>query len=128
MAATNPFDFEDEYSDSELPPDDGGRYDDAEEDDDGDFDAWARKPEQIAKVLAGTAGKQVEPRRRDMLADLVSASEDEVKKELEKISMALQRKNANIWNAFCGVVFYYRPTSGTRSAGSSRKIKKSRKI
>ena len=34
MAATNPFDFEDEYSDSELPPDDGGRFDDAEEEDD----------------------------------------------------------------------------------------------
>ena len=61
-AATNPFDFEDEYSDSELPPDDDGRFDDAEEDDDDDFDAWARKPEQIAKVLAGTAGKQAEPR------------------------------------------------------------------
>ena len=52
--ATNPFDFEDEYSDSELPQatddnDDDGRYDDAEEEDD-DFDAWVRKPEQIAQV------------------------------------------------------------------------------
>ena len=82
MAATNPFDFEDEYSDSELPPDDGGRFDDAEEEDDDDFDAWARKPEQIAKVLAGTAGKQAEPRRRDMLADLVSASADDSLKML----------------------------------------------
>ena len=82
MAATNPFDFEDEYSDSELPPDDDGRFDDAEEDDDDDFDAWARKPEQIAKVLAATAGKQAEPRRRDMLADLVSASEDDSLKML----------------------------------------------
>jgi hypothetical protein len=64
MAATNPFDFEDEYSDSELPPDDDGRYDDAEEEeDDDDFDAWVRKPEQIAQVLAGSVGKQAEPRR-----------------------------------------------------------------
>ena len=62
-AASNPFDFEDEYSDSELPPDDDGRYDDAEEEDDDDFDAWVRKPEQIAQVLAGSAGKQAEPRR-----------------------------------------------------------------
>ena len=63
-AASNPFDFEDEYSDSELPPDDDGRYDDAEEEeDDDDFDAWVRKPEQIAQVLAGSVGKQAEPRR-----------------------------------------------------------------
>ena len=51
MTATNPFDFDDEYSDSKLPPGDDGRFDDAEEENnDDDFDAWA--PEQIAQVLA----------------------------------------------------------------------------
>ena len=35
-----------------------------------------------SQVLAGSAGKQAEPRRRDMLADLVSAAEDDSLKML----------------------------------------------
>ena len=49
MTATNPFDFDDEYSDSKLPPGDDGRFDDAEEEDER-VHAWA--PKQIAQVLA----------------------------------------------------------------------------
>ena len=74
-SATNPFDFEDEYSDSELPQatddnDDDGRYDDAEEDDD-DFDAWVRKPEQIAQVsTAYPAGSAAQHSRISTLLSL----------------------------------------------------------
>ena len=97
MAATNPFDFEDDYSDSDLPLADDGRFDDAEEEeDDDDFDAWVRRPEQIAQVLAGAAGKQPEPRRRDMLADLVSAAEDDSLKMLPFLRSAARDKDGRV--------------------------------
>ena len=91
-SAANPFDFEDEYSDTDRPDDDG-RFDDAEENEDDDFDAWVRRPEQIAQVLAGSVGKQAEPRRRDMLSDLVTAAEDDSLKMLPFLRGAASEKD-----------------------------------